>query len=173
MDTTKPILNKVAQSGLVTIDLEEYFPLEKDIAVVDLKNYLFKELILKEADFREAVKSTDWSMYSNKYVALYCSANAVVPMWAYMLLSVALTPYAKDIACTHPSHAAEIFLYRNIAAINLNEFEGKRIVVKGCGERQIPEAAYVQIAQQLSRVARSVMYGEACSSVPVFKKSVG
>lgn len=172
MDTSKPIVNKVAQSGLITLDLAEYFPLEKDITVVDLKNYLFKELILKEADFRETVKNTDWSIYSNKYVVLHCSADAVVPMWAYMLLSVALTPYAKDIACAHPSHAAEIFLYRNIAAMDWSRFKDKRIVVKGCGERQIPEAAYVQIAQQLSKVARSVMYGEACSSVPVFKKKM-
>ena len=172
MEAPKPIVNKVAQKALVTIDLEDYFPKQEELTVIDLKDYLFKELILKETDFREAVKNTDWSQYTNSYVVLYCSSNAIIPMWAYMVLSAELSAYVKDIACTHPSHAAEIFLYRNIAVLNKAEFEGKRIVVKGCGERQIPEAAYVQITQQLSQVARSIMYGEACSSVPVFKKSV-
>jgi hypothetical protein len=152
--------------------LEDYFPKQDELVVIDLKDYLFKELILKEADFRETVKNTDWSNYKNKYVVLFCSTNAIIPMWAYMILSAELSTYAKDIACTHPTHAAEIFLYRNIAKLNREEFEGKRVVVKGCGERQIPVGAYVQITQQLSQVARSVMYGEPCSTVPVFKKSI-
>lgn len=172
METPKPIVNKVAQKALITIDLEELFPKQEELMVIDLKDYLFKELILKEADFRETVKNTDWSQYRDKYVVLYCSSNAIIPMWAYMVLSAELSAYARDIACTPPAHATEVFLYRNIAALSRTEFEGKRIVVKGCGERQIPEAAYVQVTQQLSQVARSIMYGEACSSVPVFKKSV-
>jgi hypothetical protein len=172
MENVKPIVNRVELSGLITLDLESYYPLPQDILVVDLKDYLFKGLILKEAEFRETIKSKDFSEYKDRYVCVYCSTNAIVPMWAYMLLSAQLTPYAKDIASAPPEHAADIFLYRNIATLPLSDFEGKRIVVKGCGSRTIPEAAYVQITQQLTKVARSVMYGEACSSVPVFKKSV-
>ncbi len=172
METTKPLVNKVAQKALITIDLEEFFPREDAIAAIDLKEYLFKGLILKEADFRETVKNTDWAQYKGKYVVLHCSTNAIVPMWAYMVLSAELAGHAIDVACSSPEHAAEIFLYRKIASLDMEEFKDKRIVVKGCGERQVPEAAYVQITQQLSKVARVVMYGEPCSTVPVFKKVI-
>ncbi|MBP6732714.1 MAG: DUF2480 family protein [Chitinophagales bacterium] len=170
METVTPIVNRVAQSGLITLDLETYFPLPEEIAVVDLKDLLFKGLILREAEFRETVKTTDWAHYTGKYVALYCSADAIIPMWAYMVLSAKLALVAKAVACSPPDHAAEIFLYRNLAALNMDEFKGQRVIVKGCGQRQIPEAAFVQIATQLTPVVRSLMYGEACSSVPVFKK---
>lgn len=171
METVVPIVNRVAQSGLITLDLEEYFPKPEEIEAIDLKDFLFKGLILREAEFREKVQQTDWKKYENKYVVLFCSADAIIPMWAYMVLSAELTPYVKDVACSSMEHAAEIFLYRNLAKLNEEEFKGARIVVKGCGERQIPEAAYVQIANQLTKVAKSVMFGEACSAVPVFKKA--
>ncbi|HLP50557.1 MAG TPA: DUF2480 family protein [Chitinophagales bacterium] len=173
MENVKPIVNRVAQNtSLATIDLEEYYPKQEEIVAIDLKAFLFKELILREADFRETVKNTNWSQYTGQYVVLFCSANAIIPMWAYMILSAELTPYAKDIACSPPEHAADIFLYRNIAKLNADDFKDKRVIVKGCGDRQIPEAAFVQIAQQLTKVVRALMYGEACSSVPVFKKVV-
>lgn len=173
METVKPIVNRVAQNtSLVTIDLVEYYPTAEEIVPIDLKAFLFKELILREADFRETVKNTDWSQYAGRYVVLFCSANAIIPMWAYMILSAELSAYAKDIACSPPEHAADIFLYRNIAKLNADDFKDKRVIVKGCGDRQIPEAAFVQIAQQLTKVVRALMYGEACSSVPVFKKVV-
>lgn len=172
MDTTKPLVNKVAQKAIITLDLEQYFPKQEDIAVIDLKDYLFKGLILKEADFRDAVKNTDWKQYQDKYVAVHCSTNAIIPMWAYMVLSAELTPFAKDIANTNAEHAAEVFLYRNLAALDMAQFAGQRVVVKGCGDRQIPEAAFVQIAQQLAKTARVIMYGEPCSTVPVYKKSI-
>ena len=169
---TKPIINKVAQKALVTLDLEELFPNEADIAIIDLKDYLFKGLILREADFRTAIAQTDWSIYKNKLVTIYCSANAIVPMWAYMVISAELAGVAKDVAQTSPNHAAEIFLYRQIAQLDMTKFSNQRVVVKGCGDRPMPEAAYVQIALQLAKVARVIMYGEPCSTVPVFKKSV-
>lgn len=172
MDTVQPIVNKVAQKALVNIDLELFFPKQEEIVAIDLKQYLFKELILKEADFRAAIKQTDWTTYQDKYVVLHCSANAVVPMWAYMVVSAEVAAFAQDVACSEPEHAPEIFLYRNIAKMDLKNFEGKRVVVKGCGARPIPEAAFVQIAQQLSGIARTINYGEACSMVPVYKKSV-
>ncbi len=172
METVTPIVNRVAQSGLITLDLESYFPMPEEIAGIDLKDFLFKGLILREAEFREAVKNTDWTKYTGKYVALYCSADAIIPMWAYMILSTRLASVAKDIASCTIEHAAEIFLYRNIARLNMDEFKEQRVIVKGCGERQVPAAAFVQIAEQLAKVVRSLMFGEACSSVPVFKKSI-
>ena len=168
----KPLVNKVAQKALVTLDLETFFPKPEEIAAIDLKDFLFKGLILKEADFRETVKNMDWTQYKDKYVALYCSNNAIIPMWAYMVLSAELAPFAKDIACSPVEHAVEIFLYRNLANLDMATFKDQRVVVKGCGDRTVPEAAFVQITQQLSKVARTVMYGEPCSTVPVFKKSL-
>ena len=171
MEEVKPIVNRVEQSGLITIDLENYFPTRQEIVSIDLKDFLFKGMILREAEFRETVKNTDWKNYEGKYVSLFCSADAVIPMWAYMILSSQLAPFVKDVACSAPEHAAEIFLYRNIANINMNDFKNQLVIVKGCGDRKIPEAAFVQISEQLTKVVRSLMYGEACSSVPVFKKS--
>jgi hypothetical protein len=171
-DTTKPLVNKVAQKALITLDLEEYFPKQEDLAFIDLKEFLFKGLILREADFREAVKNTDWSQYKNKYVAIYCSTNAIIPMWAYMVLSAELSPYALDVTSSTAEEAAEIFLLHNLAKLDGEQFKGQRVVIKGCGDRKVPETAFVQITQQLTNIARSIMYGEPCSTVPVFKKSV-
>lgn len=170
MEEVKPIVNKVAQKSIVSIDLADFFPKPEEMEVVDLKNFLFKELILKEADFRERVKQTDWKKFSEKYVVVHCSVNAVIPMWAYMVISSEVASFAKDVACSSPEHAREIFLYRNLAKLNLEEFRNQRVVIKGCGDVPVPEAAFVQITQQLSGVARSIMYGEPCSMVPVFKK---
>jgi hypothetical protein len=173
MDTTKPLVNRVtAQKVLITLDLEDFLPKEEDIVSIDLKDFLFKGLILREADFRESVKTTRWADYQDKYVAIYCSTDAVIPVWAYMILSSELSPYAKDIAYSPREQAAEVFLYHNISRIDPEQYRNQRIVVKGCGDRKIPEAAFVQITQQLSKVARVVMYGEPCSTVPVFKKSI-
>ena len=170
METVKPIVNRVAQSGLITLDLVDYFPTPEEIVAIDLKDFLFKELILREAEFRELVKNTDWKKYEGKYVVLHCSTNAIIPMWAYMVLSAQVSLYAKDVACSVVEHAPEIFLYHNMAKLKMDDFKEQRVIVKGCGDRKIPEAAFVQMAEQLSKVVRSLMYGEACSSVPVFKK---
>lgn len=172
MNTEKPLVNKVAQKALITVDLETYFPNQEEIISLDMKDFLFKGLILREADFRESVENTDWSNYKDKYVVLHCSTNAIIPMWAYMVLSAQISPFAKDVACSSPEHAIEIFLYRNLAKLDMESFKNQRVVVKGCGDRKVPEAAFVQITGQLSKVARVVMYGEPCSTVPVFKKSI-
>lgn len=168
----KPIINTVAQKALVTLDLEDYYPRPDEIVAIDLRQFLYKDLILREAEFREMIKNTDWSKYASQYVVIHCSANAIIPMWAYMVVSAELAPYAKDIACSGTEHAPDIFLYRNLAQLDMVMFAGKRVVVKGCGDRKVPEAAYVQIAQQLSKTARVIMFGEACSTVPVFKKTI-
>ena len=170
-DTTKPLVNRVAQSALITLDLETYFPKDEEMAFIDLKDFLFKGLILREADFRAAIKTTDWSQYQNKYVAIHCTTDAIIPMWAYMVLSAELAPYVKDVISSDAPNAADIFLLRALDKLDKEQFKGQRIVIKGCGDRKVPDAAFVQITQQLAHVARSVMYGEPCSTVPVFKKS--
>jgi len=172
MTDTKPLVNRVAQKALITLDLEMYFPKDEEIVFIDLKDFLFKGLILREADFRETVKNTDWSQYKGKYVAIHCTTDAIIPMWAYMVLSAELAPYAVDIAHAGPTQAAGIFLLHNLSKLDMETFKGQRVVVKGCGDRVVPEAAFVQITRQLSNIARAVMYGEPCSTVPVFKKSV-
>ncbi len=162
------IINKVAESGLITLDLENYFP-EDEITLFDLKDYLFMELILKEKDYREALKNKDWNIYQNKIVAIGCSTDAIIPLWAYMLAVAYLQPYAKEIVYGKDSEVLDILLLRNIQKIDVNEFEGKRLVVKGCGEKKIPESAYIEITKILRPVAKSIMFGEPCSTVPVYK----
>ncbi|NML19980.1 DUF2480 family protein [Pseudoflavitalea sp. G-6-1-2] len=165
---SEEIINKVAQSGLITLDLEEYFPKEP-IVVFDLKDHLFMGMILKEKDFRAALQATDWSAYQGKLVAVTCSADAIIPMWAYMLIASYLGPVATGIVYGDANSATQQFLVQKIAAIPAAEFTDKRIVVKGCGDKTIGEAAYLTIAALLRPVAKSVMYGEPCSTVPIFK----
>jgi hypothetical protein len=163
------IVNKVAQSGLKTIDLEDFYPKE-DVVEFDLKNYLFMELILKEKEYREALKNIDWSIYQNKNVAITCSADAIIPLWAYMLAVSYVQPYAADVIFGNEKEAFNILFLKGLNKINAKEYEDARIVVKGCGDKKIPETAYVEIAKLLRPVAKSIMYGEACSTVPIFKR---
>jgi hypothetical protein len=169
MDET--FVNKVAESGIVTLNLEDFYP-KDPIAVFDMKDYLFMGLILKEKDFREALKVLDLTLYENKNVALTCSADAVIPMWAYMLAASALQPVAKEIIFGSEEFAVQSLLLKNIAGINAEEYADKRMVIKGCGELPVKEAAYIEITRLLRPYAKSIMYGEPCSTVPVFKKPV-
>ena len=162
------ITNKVSDSGLTTLDLEKFLP-ENDILVFDMKDHLFMGLILKEKDFREALKSMNFEKYNGKSVALTCSADAIIPVWAYMLAVTQLQPIAKEIFFGDASQAYKNILLRNISNIALEDFRGKRVVVKGCGEKHIPEEAYVEITKLLRPLAKSIMYGEPCSTVPIFK----
>ncbi len=166
---SEEIINKVAQSQLTTLDLEEYYPKE-EIVVFDLKPFLFMELILKEKDFRASLQNTDWSIYQNKIVAVTCSADAVIPVWAYMLVVTYLEQVAKNIIMGDEKKAIEISLLQKIQAINVDEYIDKRIVVKGCGDLPIGEFAYMEITKRLRPVVKSIMYGEPCSTVPVYKK---
>jgi hypothetical protein len=164
------IVNKVAESGLVTVDLEKYLPRKESIVVFDLKDFLFMGMILKEKDFREALKQHDWEKYRDKSVAITCSADAIIPVWAYMLVTTYLQPVAREtIVGTEKEIYKSIFL-KNISLINTSEFAGSRIVLKGCGETPIDDFAYAEATRVLLPVARSIMYGEPCSTVPVFKK---
>ena len=164
------IINKVAESGLITIDLEEYYPKE-ETAVFDLKDYLFMGLILKEKEFREALKNMDWSIYENKNVCITCSADAVIPMWANMLVTSYLQPIAKDVVFGDVDFLHKIVFLKNLAQINVNEFTDQRVVIKGCGEKAVSEIAYVEITKRLRPVVKSIMYGEPCSTVPIYKQA--
>jgi hypothetical protein len=164
------IINKVAGSSLITLDLEKYYP-ESETMLFDMKEFLFMELILKEKEYREALKIFDWSIYENKNVAITCSADAIIPMWAYMLAVTYIEPFAKDIFFGTEEEAFKILFLKNLWKIDPKEFEGKRVVVKGCGEKKVPETVYVEITKILRPVVKSIMYGEPCSTVPVFKAS--
>lgn len=164
-----PIVNKVAESALITINLEDYLPSE-EVKVFDLKDYLFKGLILKEKDFRLALQETDWSSYQNQTILITCTADAIIPMWAHMLVASHLQPHAAAVFFgTHEAFKNEQLL-KNIASVEPSAFQDKRIVIKGCGSQPISEAAYVAITTKLLPVAKSIMYGEPCSTVPIFKK---
>ena len=164
-----PISNKVADSGLITLDLEKYYPREAH-AVFDLKGYLFMEMILKEKDFREALKKVDWSIYQDKNVAITCSVDAIIPVWAYMLVVSCLQPYAKEIIMGTEQELHKTLFLKNISGIDVNEFADKKVVIKGCGETPIGDYVYMEITKKLRPVVKSIMYGEPCSTVPVFKK---
>jgi hypothetical protein len=163
------LLNRVSESALITINLEDYYPKE-EVAVFDLKDYLFMGLILKEKDFREALKNIDLTPFTGKAVAVTCSADAVIPMWAYMLVASVLQPVCKEVVFGNAEETKKQLLLTNIAALPVHEFADKRIVIKGCGDLPIGEAAYLQATKILRPVAKSIMYGEPCSTVPIFKK---
>lgn len=163
------IINRVAGSGLIEINLEDYYPKEERVEI-DIKNNLYEGLILKEKDFREFIKNNDWSQYKNKFVAITCSADAIVPTWAYMLVAVSLQPFAKRFVFGDLKTLETVLFLEAIRKIDPEEFRDKKIVIKGCGNLPIPESAYVEITRKLSPVAKSIFYGEPCSTVPIMKK---
>ena len=162
------IINKVSKSALLSLDLEQFFPQEK-IRIFDLKPFLFMELILKEKDFRAALLTTDWAIYKDEIVGIYCSADAVIPVWAYMLVTSYLQPYAKEIIMGDETMVLRQVITNRIQAINPEDYKNKRIVVKGCGDKPIGDFAFLEITKLLRPVVKSIMYGEPCSTVPVFK----
>ena len=163
-------VNKVSESGLVTLDLEEYYPKE-EIAVFDMKDYLFMGMILKEKEFREAMKALDLYIYKGKNVALTCSADAIIPMWAYMLAASYLEPVANEVVFGDKDFLHKSLFLKNINRIKPADYQDKRVVIKGCGELPISETAYVAITGLLRPVVKSIMYGEPCSTVPIYKKA--
>lgn len=162
------IVNKVANSGIVNIDLETFF-VQGERVLFDVKPHLFQELILKEKDFREFVKTNDWSIYKDKFVGIVCTADAIVPTWAYMLLALALEPYAKRIFFGNLNDLETILFAEKLAEINPADYKDARIVIKGCSDKPVPLNAYVQLTALLKPVAKSIMYGEPCSTVPLYK----
>ncbi|MEO7209962.1 MAG: DUF2480 family protein [Chitinophagaceae bacterium] len=163
------IVNKVAESGLITINLEDFLPKEECV-MFDLRQFLFMDLILKEKDFRQGLKEFPWQDFENKYVTVFCSADAIIPLWAYMLSAVYLQPVAKEVFYGTIESMKEKILFKEIENISPEKFSEKRIVIKGCGDTSIPAAAYLAITKKLMPFVKSLMYGEPCSTVPVYKK---
>ncbi len=163
------IVNRVAQSKLLTIDLEDYYP-QGERVVLDIKDWLYEGIILKEKDFRAFVNDHHWEQYHNTYVALHCSTDAIVPGWAFMLITTRLQPYAKQIVLGD-LELLETVLYKSVIdTLDVSLFKDKPVIIKGCSNKPVPENAYIWATQKLQGVAKSIMYGEACSSVPLFKK---
>ena len=163
------IVNRVANSALITIDLTDYAPKET-IAILDAKDFLFEGVILKEKDFRNTLKEFDFSVYTDKIVALYCSSDAIVPMWAFMLLTSYLNNSASKIYFGTKEEVFQKIFSDNIDAIDAAEFENKKVIIKGCGQVPLTESLYIAITKKLQNTVNSLMFGEACSAVPVFKK---
>ena len=169
MDKPTEIVNKVAQSGIITLDLETLIP-ERPVFGLDIKDQLFHGLLLKEKDFRAWVKTYDWAQYAKGNVAVYCSSDAIVPTWAYMLLATALEPHTSHVYFCSPSELNRMVAERELSSIQVADYADKRVVIKGCGNREIDNHAYVKLTSLLVPVVTSLMFGEPCSTVPVYKK---
>lgn len=163
------IVNKVAQSGLISFDLEKYYP-KGERALIDIKENLWQGIALKEKDFRSFIKENDWSAYQDKYVAVICSEDAIIPTWAYMLVTSALNEFAKKVVFGSLEDLENEILIEVINNIDISEFEDKRVIVKGCSNLPIPTNSYVKLTEKMLPVVKTLMFGEACSSVPLYKK---
>lgn len=164
-----PLINKVAQSGLITLDLEEFFP-KDEIAELDLKDFLFRGLILKEIEFREALKQNDWSVYTNKITAVFCSTDAILPQWSFMLVASYLSTQTDKIYFGTKENVEYNLFLQNIKEADENKYKDERVIIKGCGTKTVTGEAYLEITKKLQPVVKSLMFGEACSTVPVYKK---
>lgn len=162
------IINRVASSGLVTINLEDYY-VEGERVVFDIKDNLYEEFLLREKDFREFVKTNDWSVYQDKLVAITCSNDAIVATWAFMIVAAAMQPFAKKIVFGTLETLDTVLFAEALSKLNIEDYKDQRVVIKGCGEKPVPNSAYVELTRILQPVVKSIMYGEPCSTVPVYK----
>ncbi|MFL1010811.1 DUF2480 family protein [Flavisericum labens] len=163
------IINRVANSKLVTVNLEDYYPKGQRV-LFDVKDWLFEGFVLREKDFRNQVSEHNWEQYQNSYVALTCSSDAIIPGWAYMLISIHLEPYTAKVVIGNLEQL-ETSIYQDVIHnLDVSDFEGKPLIIKGCSKKPVPQNAYIMLANKLKPIAKSIMYGEACSSVPLYKK---
>lgn len=169
MDIQENIINKVAQSGLVTFDPASLYPVGERV-LYDIKDNLFMGLMLREKDFREFIKQHDWQPYQNKFVAVMCSADAIVPTWAYMLLANKLSAIAQKVVFGDLNTLETVLFEEAINKMDIEKFRDQRVVIKGCGDIAVPESAYVSLTFRLTSVVKSILYGEPCSTVPVYKR---
>jgi hypothetical protein len=169
MQIQENIVNKVAQSGLVSLDLADLYPSGERL-LYDIKDNLFHGLMLREKDFREFVKDHDWTTYTGKHIAIICSADAIVPTWAYMLLATKLSPFATSVVFGDLETLETVLFNQQLNTLDVEKYRDQRIVIKGCGDIDIPISAYVQITGKLTGIAKSIMYGEPCSTVPIYKR---
>jgi len=169
VEETDEIKNKVANSSLEALNLGDFYP-EGERIVIDLKDHLFEGLILREKDFRQFIKNEDWAKYQNKYVAITSTADAIIPQWAYMLLASELEPYAKKVVSGNRD-TLETVLYTESLKENLHpeNYKDKRVMIRGCGDKELPTSAFSDAVMLLKPYAKSIMYGEACSNVPIYK----
>ncbi len=165
------IVNRVSQSPLVTLDLEQFL-VDGERVIFDLKDHLFEGLILKEKDFRTHLKTNDWSEYSGKHVGIICTADAIIPTWAYMLLTVYLRPYARTLIYGDLSALEDAILQQSLDQMHWSDFQDKKVVIKGCSKISNPDLAFMEVTKRLLPFASSIMYGEPCSTVPIFKKQI-
>lgn len=165
----QPLVNRVANSNLKTINLEDFFPVET-IIPFDLKDYLYMEMIVKEKDFRLAMKAHDWSQYDGKILTVFCSADAIVPSWAFMLVASYAAPVAKDVFMGKKDQYLAYYYTEKIRSLDTTEYQNERVVVKGCSKKPVPISAYFELTTVLTPIALSIMYGEPCSTVPIYKK---
>ncbi len=163
------IVNKVEQSGIITVNLEELYD-ENSVIMIDIKDNLYMGLMLKEKEFRDYIKTHDWNQYVNKNIAIHCSSDAIVPTWAYMLIANKLSGIAKHVVFGSKEQLIVHLITQAIETLNLNDYIDKRVVIKGCGDKPIPVNAYVLITNKLTPVVKSLMFGEPCSTVPIYKK---
>jgi len=163
------LINRVANSGILTINLEHFYP-KNEIITFDLKDYLYMELILKEKDFRQALKDIDWSEYSGKTVLITCSTDAIIPMWAYMLVANHAEAYTENTFVGTESDFLNHYYQNIIEGMDISEYTDKRIVIKGCSEKPVPAGAYQALTRRLRSTALSIMFGEPCSMVPIYKR---
>lgn len=169
MDIQENIVNKVAASGLITLDPADLY-IKGERVIYDIKDNLFHGLILKEKDFREFVKEYNWAQYKDKIVGIVCSADAIIPAWAYMLLANKMAPFARDVVFGS-GEALEVILFEKaIEGLDVEQYRDQRVVIKGCGDIPVPVAAYVSLTRKLTPVVKSLMFGEPCSTVPIYKK---
>lgn len=166
---SEEIINRVANSKLMTFNLEDLYPKGERLAF-DISSWLLEGIVLRESDFREKANNHDWSQYQDKYVALFCSTDAIVPGWAFLLLSLQLAPYTKKVVVGSLEEMESILFAELLKDLDVTEYYDRSIIIKGCANKPIPPNAYVLLAQKLQPIAKSIMYGEACSSVPLFKK---
>jgi len=164
------IENKVSKSGLVSLNLDDYYP-EGPRMLIDLKDQLWQGMVLKEKDFREWIKNTNWGQFKNCHVAVHCSADAIVPSWSYMLVASKLSGIAKTIEFGDLEHLETVLWEKSLSTIQPEKFTQSRIVVKGCGKHPSPPSAFVNLVSKLQPFAKSIMYGEPCSTVPIWKRS--
>ena len=169
MQIQENIVNKVAQSGLVSLDLADLYP-SGERFLYDIKDNLFHGLMLREKDFREFVKDHDWTTYTGKHIAIICSADAIVPTWAYMLLATKLSPFATSVVFGDLETLETVLFNQQLNALDVEKYRDQRMVIKGCGDIDIPISAYVQITGKLTGIVKSIMYGEPCSTVPIYKR---
>src|SRR5690554_907281 len=164
-----PIENKIAKAGLNVLEMSWFVP-KHEIYVIDIAGQLWQGIALKEKDFRNYISETDWSTYTEKYVAVFCSVDAIIPNWAFMLIAASLSPHTEHVYYGTPKEYASHLVRQRIADLNIEEFRDQRVMVKGCGDKSIDFSAFGVLASKLTPVVKNLMFGEPCSTVPVYKR---